>query len=32
MYWTIDYQRVLGVLERDVDDLHNFSRLVASLV
>ena len=25
MYWTIDYQRVLGVLERDVDDLRNFS-------
>ena len=32
VYWTIDYQRVFGVLERDLDDLRDFSRIVASLV
>jgi len=32
VYWTIDYRRVFGVLERDVDDLRDFSRIVASLV
>jgi Uncharacterized conserved protein len=32
IYWTIDYRRVFGVLERDVDDLRDFSRIVASLV
>jgi uncharacterized protein YutE (UPF0331/DUF86 family) len=32
VYWTIDYQRVFGVLERDLDDLRDFSRIVASHV
>lgn len=32
VYWTIDYQRVFGVLERDVDNLRDFSRIVASPV
>lgn len=32
VYWTIDYARVFGVLERDLDDLRDFSRIVAALV
>jgi uncharacterized protein YutE (UPF0331/DUF86 family) len=32
VYWTIDYQRVFDVLEHDMDDLREFSRIVANLV
>jgi len=32
VYWTIDYERVFDVLERDVEDLREFSRLVAGLI
>jgi uncharacterized protein YutE (UPF0331/DUF86 family) len=32
VYWTIDYGRVFDVLERDLDDLRAFSRIVATLV
>jgi uncharacterized protein YutE (UPF0331/DUF86 family) len=32
VYWTIDFERVFSVLEGDLDDLRDFSRIVATLV
>jgi uncharacterized protein YutE (UPF0331/DUF86 family) len=32
MYWRIDYGRVFGVMELDVEDLRQFSRIVAGLL
>jgi uncharacterized protein YutE (UPF0331/DUF86 family) len=32
VYWTIDYGRVFDALEHDVDDLREFSRIIATLV
>ena len=32
VYWTIDYNRIFDVLEHDLDDLREFSLVVASLV
>jgi uncharacterized protein YutE (UPF0331/DUF86 family) len=32
VYWTIDYGRIFDVLERDLDDLTEFSRTIAALI
>jgi uncharacterized protein YutE (UPF0331/DUF86 family) len=32
VYWTIDYARVFDVLERDLDDLREFSGTIAALL
>ena len=32
VYWTIDYDRVFDLLEHDVEDLREFSRVVAALL
>lgn len=32
VYWTIDYDRVFDVLQRDVEDLREFSRTMAALL
>jgi uncharacterized protein YutE (UPF0331/DUF86 family) len=32
VYWTVDYDRVFDVIEHDVEDLREFSRIVAALV
>jgi uncharacterized protein YutE (UPF0331/DUF86 family) len=32
VYWTIDYDRVFDVLERDLDDLRAFARAAAALL
>ena len=32
VYWVIDYERVFDVLENDLADLREFSRIVAALV
>lgn len=32
VYWVIDYHRVFDAIENDLDDLRDFSRIVASLV
>jgi uncharacterized protein YutE (UPF0331/DUF86 family) len=32
VYWTIDYGRVFDVLERDLDDLQDFSPIVAACI
>jgi uncharacterized protein YutE (UPF0331/DUF86 family) len=32
VYWTLDYGRVFDVLEQDLEDLREFSGIVASLV
>ncbi|HXW05952.1 MAG TPA: HepT-like ribonuclease domain-containing protein [Vicinamibacterales bacterium] len=32
VYWTIDFNRVFDVLEHDVQDLREFSGLVAALL
>jgi uncharacterized protein YutE (UPF0331/DUF86 family) len=32
LYWDIDYDQVYDILEKDIEDLHWFSREVASLL
>lgn len=32
VYWTLDYDRVFDVLERDLDDLRAFAQAMAALV
>ena len=32
VYWSVDFARVFGVLEHDLDDLRRFSRVMAGLV
>ncbi|MGH9387334.1 MAG: type VII toxin-antitoxin system HepT family RNase toxin [Vicinamibacterales bacterium] len=32
IYWTIDYDRVYDLIGHDVDDLREFSRMVAALL
>jgi len=32
VYWTVDYGRVFDVMETDLGDLRDFSRIIAALV
>jgi uncharacterized protein YutE (UPF0331/DUF86 family) len=32
VYWTVDYNRVFDVMEQNLDDLREFSRIVAAMV